>query len=84
MTNEPIRETLLKEIQQTDFVLQELNLFLDTHPNQKDALKMFEKYEKKSAELVEEYEKFFGSLTPKVNGNTESWQWICGPWPWEN
>ena len=34
--------------------------------------------------LKYEYEKMFGPLTPSVNNNTETWEWIKGPWPWEN
>lgn len=78
------RRMLLREIKQTDFVLKELNLFLDTHPDHREALEMFEKFEQKAKKLKYEYEKMFGPLTPSVNGNTETWEWIKGPWPWEN
>ena len=84
MENNMAKKTIMKEIQIADFVLKELNLFLDTHPKQKEALEMFKKYEKKSAELTAEYEKLFGPITPSVNGNTDSWEWLQGPWPWEN
>ncbi len=75
---------LLKEIMQTDFVLKELNLYLDTHPCAREALEMYNIYEKKSRQLKYDYEKLFGPLTPSVNNNTEAWEWIKGPWPWEN
>lgn len=78
------RKKLLCEIKQTDFVLKELNLFLDTHPCNKEALEMFNIYEKKSRQLIYEYEKNFGPLVPSANNNSESWEWIKGPWPWEN
>ena len=83
MENNMAKHTILNEIQQTDFVLKELNLFLDTHPTQKEALEMFKKYEKKSEELTAEYEKLFGPLSPSANGNTDYWEWLRGPWPWE-
>ena len=37
---------LLRKIQQYDFSLKELNLYLDTHPDCRRALAMFRKYQK--------------------------------------
>ena len=45
MTKKMLRCKLLREIKQVDFVLKELNLFLDTHPDHKEALEKFSKYE---------------------------------------
>lgn len=78
------KKRFLREIMETDFVLKELNLFLDTHPCHKAALAKFQKYEEKAAALKCEYEKLFGPLTPSVNNNLEVWEWNDGPWPWEN
>ena len=79
-----LKKKLLKEIKQIDFVLKDLNLFLDTHPCHREALEMYNKYEKKSRQLTYEYEKSFGPLTPSAGNNGETWDWIKGPWPWEN
>lgn len=84
MTNQVMRRKLLREIQEAEFVLKELNLFLDTHPTHRAALEKHQKYEQISARLKAEYERLYGPLTPSVNNNTETWEWIEGPWPWEN
>lgn len=84
MANNVSRKKLMREIMEVDFVLKELNLFLDTHPDNRHALEKFQRYEILSSKLKEEYQKMFGPLTPSVNGNPETWKWICGPWPWEN
>ena len=84
MANNVSKKRLMREIMEVDFVLKELNLFLDTHPDNRHALEKFQRYEILSAKLKEEYQKMFGPLTPSVNGNLESWEWLCGPWPWEN
>lgn len=84
MTNNVAKCRLLRQIKEAEFVLKELNLFLDTHPNHKEALAKFAKYEQISRKLKYEYEKMYGPLTPSANGNTETWEWIQGPWPWEN
>ena len=78
------KKRFLREIMETDFVLKELNLFLDTHPCHKAVLAKFQKYEEKAAALKFEYEKLFCPLTPSVNNNLEVWEWNDGPWPWEN
>lgn len=84
MTDKTSRARMLREIKEIDFVLQELNLFLDTHSHHNQALEMFQRFEAKSKQLRHEYEKMFGPLTPSTNDNTQTWEWIKGPWPWEN
>ncbi len=84
MTNNITRTRMLRQIKEVDFVLKDLNLFLDTHPCHKQALEMFANYETKLKALKYEYEKLFGPLTPSTNDNTKTWEWIQGPWPWEN
>ena len=78
------RKKLLKEIMQYDFVLNELTLFLDTHPDSCEAIKMFYEIQSKAELLKKEYTNLFGPLTPYVRNNTEVWEWSKGPWPWEN
>lgn len=84
MGNNVSRKRLMREIMETDFVLKELNLFLDTHPCHRAALEKFQRFEKRSAELKCQYQSMFGPLTPSVNDNLDTWEWIQGPWPWEN
>ncbi len=84
MTNNMQKRRLMRQIKEADFILKELNLFLDTHPDHKEALLKFAKYEQILKTLKMEYERMYGPLTPSTNGNTEMWEWIEGPWPWEN
>ncbi len=78
------RKKLMRAIMETDFVLKELNLFLDTNPTNKAALSKFYKYQQKAAILNAEYEKLFGPLTPSTTDCADTWEWNNGPWPWEN
>ena len=84
MADRVSRKKLLRAIMEADFVLKELNLFLDTHPCHKAALSKFYKYQQKSAMLKSEYEKLFGPLTPSVTDCADVWEWNNSPWPWEN
>lgn len=77
------KKRLLRAIMEADFVLKEVNLFLDTHPTNKMALAKFYKYQQKAAMLKAEYEKLFGPITPSVTDCAEEWEWNKGPWPWE-
>ena len=81
MENEKI--ALLRKIQVVDFALQEVNLFLDTHPRCKKALTYYEMYRKLRHELHMEYTEKYGPITRNDVTSTESWTWINDPWPWE-
>ena len=83
MMNEKQR-LCLKRIRICDFVLYELALFLDTHPDCCEALELFHKYYEMRTNAVEEYTRQFGPLVMHdAHNNTHKWCWIKGPWPWE-
>jgi len=73
---------LFDEIAQLSFALDEIRLFLDTHPDNRDALELYGKYGAKRRESVEKYTKAFGPIDA-YNVNTENgWSWIDEPMPW--
>ncbi|MCR4638137.1 spore coat protein CotJB [Ruminococcus sp.] len=74
---------LLSKIKKYDFTLKELNLYLDTHPNCRRGLAMFQKYRKFRQNAAEEYSRKFGPLTPEQVTDNEHWTWTDDPWPWE-
>ncbi len=77
------REALMMKIMEIDFALNEMVLYLDTHPNSKNALALYHKYAEKSRELKKLYNEACGPLTSSDNLSEENWDWISGPWPWE-
>lgn len=77
------KQMMLKKIQAADFALVDINLFLDTHPNDKSALDCFCKYQKVYDSLVREYEEKYGALMAKRADTNKGWTWIDNPWPWE-
>ena len=82
MNNE--RQKLLKRLQICDFVLTEASMYLDTHPNNEMALEYFNKHNKMKEEILKEYVDKYGPITRFDNDNSQTWQWINNPWPWEN
>lgn len=78
------RNELLNQISAFAFAEKEWNLYLDTHPNDKEALRKHKAMAEKAKELIKEYEEKFGPLTPMSAVCQESFDWISGPWPWDN
>ena len=78
----PAQTALLLKIQETDFALYETTLYLDTHPDDEKALCLHKEYAAASKQLKHEYESQYGPLTPAGNKG-DTWEWLCGPWPWE-
>ena len=78
------KDALLKEIMALNFAVNDLVLYLDTHPSDSRAIKMHSEYAKKVMELTEEYQKLYGPLTVNFTSSNENcWQWSDEPWPWE-
>ncbi len=73
---------LLEQIMAYDFVLVDLQLFLDTHPSDENALKDYKMCLEQSDVLRKQFQSRFGPLTPRYLPNTSCWQWINDPWPW--
>ncbi len=75
---------LLGEIQAVDFVLVELTLYLDTHPDDSQALTQFTQFQRRKMTLTQQFEHAFGPMKQYGNspvGNT--WSWDDAPWPWQ-
>ena len=78
------REKLLCKVRELAFTVHELNLFLDSHPDNRMALRCFRKYNEELKKMTAMYEEAYGPLTVGAESNCESWSWIKRPWPWEN
>lgn len=77
------KSKLLNNIQKYDFALDEIRIYLDTHPNCKNGLKYFHKYKKLQNEAVLEYNQLYGPITSEQVKSKEHWTWVNEPWPWE-
>ena len=78
------REELLLEIMELSFAINDLNLYLDLHPEDKHMLKKFNELVEKSCKCEMEYVKNYGSLEVIDNTSDEKFEWIKNPWPWDN
>ena len=73
---------LLQKVYETGFALDEITLYLDTHPMDTQAMAYYQYAKKANQEAVAAYEKVYGPLL--INQvNSGSWTWTVNPWPWE-
>lgn len=74
---------LLKLITASEFMKEDLALYLNTHPRDEDAVKKYNNYVLECRKLKELYEDHCGMLTEHDSLSSYPWQWISEPWPWE-
>ena len=81
------QETAMDEINEVSFAINDLTLFLDTHPKCHEALTLFRELLAKRLELLEDYASKYNPLTQLsiVTGTPDNsaYSWAEGPLPWE-
>ena len=83
MAENDSKAVLLHRLQVCDFVLVELNEYLDTHPDDSEALKSFEKHRAMREETMKKYNERYGHITAADTVSMSRWSWVDNPWPWE-
>lgn len=77
------REELLCWIDAISLAVYDTVLYLDTHPDDTEALEYFHDMSNLRQQLVKEYSEMFGPLTIGSVSSTDRWTWVDHPWPWE-
>lgn len=79
------RSDLLARINHASFVVDDVKLYLDTHPCDSNALSLFFEYSKIRNKALKEYAEIYGPLTVDTASASENnyWNWINEPWPWQ-
>jgi spore coat protein JB len=76
--------SFMQELQAVDFVLVELTLYLDTHPDDDQALAQFNQFQRRKRTLMRQFEENFGPLQQYGNSPVgQTWTWSDSPWPWQ-
>ena len=79
------KSEMLKRISELDFAITDLNLYLDTHPENKEALEMLTKLAATCKSLKADFTQKYGPLlvTDVMNETPFSWVSPEHKWPWQ-
>lgn len=77
------REDMLMQLQELNFAMIDLGMYLDIYENDKKCINLFNDYQRKEKELRNMFESKYGPLTFDGVVYTNTWTWNNGPWPWE-
>ncbi len=79
------KQKALRKVQQYEFVVVELNEYLDTHPEDMQAVREMEKYVKLAKDAHDAYVKQYGCplWVEEATAENGKWNWVSDPWPWE-
>ncbi len=77
-------QSLLMRIGELRFACVELQLYLDTHPEDLEARDDFNSYATALDRLMQEYQETCGPLQNFGNCPHEAGSWVYQKWPWQN
>ena len=83
VVNDDLPDTPLNELMAIGFVCDELTLYLDTHPEDKEAFSLYQTFLALKEEARERYVRRCGVLKHGDMLGMNDYAWLKAPWPWE-
>lgn len=86
MSGDNARTQQLLQVQRLGFMLWDLRLFLDTHPQCRQAQEALAALRAQERQARRQYERSYGPLSWGEAAPPEAEQqgdWVQGPWPWQ-
>ena len=79
------RAQLMQYINEVSFAVDDILLYLDTHPLDEAALCFYRDNVQKRVAALDYYAAKYGPLTVDTaqDNASRSWEWVEQPWPWE-
>ena len=71
-----MRDEIMRELQCVSFAMDELRLFIDTHPDCAEARELFTKYALERKELTERYNNEISPMGGYCPEESDSWRWV--------
>ena len=76
------RDELLKCLTAMDFMAVDLALYLNTHPQDEEAVAKYNETITEADKLRQMYETNYGPLCSYRSMSRKKWTWVNNPWPW--
>lgn len=83
LVNDTLPASPLTELMAIDFVADELELYLDTHPEDGEAFSLYQTMLALQEEARRRYVRACGPICQSDMLSASSYTWLSGPWPWE-
>lgn len=83
MLNQMNQAQLLHWIDMVSFAVVDISLYLDSHPQDEEALKYFDHYMDLRRTAMHAYAEKYGPLTIDTANPESYWTWAAQPLPWE-
>ena len=77
------KDVLMRAIHMHSFAVDDIKLFLNTHPRCQEALDALNAHLAARLEAVKKYECKYGPLTIDGQAGGCAHAWVNDPWPWE-
>ena len=78
-----VPKTALTELQALEFVVGELGLYLDTHPEDEEAFYVYKQYVELERTARAAYVAEHGPLYQSETVTSDTYTWVSDPWPWQ-
>lgn len=83
IVNKNLKCTPLTEMMAIDFVVDELELYQDTHCDDSEAFAMYQTFLALQKEARQRYVQLYGPVTQSDMLGMRSYTWLNNPWPWD-
>ena len=77
------QQALLQRIREARFACIDLNIYLDTHPDDEAARADYNCYAEKLMQLIDCYQAQFSPLLNFGSAPDAAGSWVFDPWPWD-
>lgn len=79
----PKHQSVKIQLQQYKFAIQELALYLDTHPGDREATEKYQAYKKLAMQKENEFTAKYGPISHNDSDGCGAYRWLESPWPWD-
>ena len=83
LVNPELERTPRTELMAIDFVVDELELYLDTHWEDREAFELYQTMLAMQKEAKERMVRLCGPICQTDQLGMDAYRWLNGPWPWE-